>query len=638
MNRGVWVNSDGSRKRELKNEGVGTVKVKKHHVDFGRRFGRMIAAGGCLLWILGTASMAVAQEEGVPEELLTAEVGSKDLGERGGRLIPSLDLNNAEMSVVLRAIAKFSGLNIVAGEDVQGNVSLFLSDVTVKSALDAILATNGYAYIHKNNVVYVLSAEKLGEDKVQTITRVFFLQYLDAAEVEESISEVFGGGEGNSGGGSGGGNTISSNPSSNSIIITDTPDQVDKIVSLLTEIDRPFKQVRIESRLVELRLTNSLDFGINWSFYNENSPENRFDFNNAPRGRSDGLLSSPGMFQFGMFGDGAVVSGYLQAEAETGNIRILANPSVTVKHNTRAEIKITNELPVIEANISQGTITESVSYQETGITLEVTPRINDQGDITMKVRPTQRIAGARVVLQNSSAFPIDTRTVETELRVPDSATFVIGGLRSNDVNKTHQKVPLLGDIPILGLAFSRKVDQDIQNELLLFVTPTIVKDFVLNTIEQKRYDTFENMNQDLYDRLKKEEEAKAKKEDKRMQQELKKQQRQQREAERQLLREEEERMRYEQEKMEMQTQRLQQEREMLEAQMRLEEAHDQLRDSEIQHALRLEGGESTEHPATATRHRAGFDWEGDWAMNASEPSRASGEGIQVQGQEQLSLE
>jgi len=147
------------------------------------------------------------------------------------------------------------------------------------------------------------------------------------------------------------------------------------------------------------------------------------------------------------------------------------------------------------------------------------------------------------------------------------------------------------------------------------------------------------MNQDLYDRLKKEEEAKAKKEDKRMQQELKKQQRQQREAERQLLREEEERMRYEQEKMEMQTQRLQQEREMLEAQMRLEEAHDQLRDSEIQHALRLEGGESTEHPATATRHRAVFDWEGDWAMNASEPSRASSdEGIQVQGKEQLSLE
>jgi len=117
------------------------------------------------------------------------------------------------------------------------------------------------------------------------------------------------------------------------------------------------------------------------------------------------------------------------------------------------EDRVFRPLPqmVIEANISQGTITESVSYQETGITLEVTPRINDQGDITMKVRPTQRIAGARVVLQNSSAFPIDTRTVETELRVPDSATFVIGGLRSNDVNKTHQKVPLLGDIPILGV-------------------------------------------------------------------------------------------------------------------------------------------------------------------------------------------
>ena len=139
------------------------------------------------------------------ESASPADVGSKDLGPRGDRIIPSLDFSDAELTDVLRAIAKFSGLNIVASDTVQGQVSVFLEEVSVRSALNAILSTNNFGYICRDNVVYVLPAEKLGEDKVQKITRVFFLQYLNAEEVAKSLSELFTGDSGGRGGGGGGG-------------------------------------------------------------------------------------------------------------------------------------------------------------------------------------------------------------------------------------------------------------------------------------------------------------------------------------------------------------------------------------------------------------------------------------------------
>lgn len=476
------------------------MRANMHRRFIGRA--AAILVGGVLML---AASAGRAQPNSV-SGAIAQEIGSKDLGERGQRILPSLDLYDAELGVVLRAIAKFSGLNIISSDSVSGKVTLYLENVSVKSALDAILTTNGYAYVYKDNVVYVLPAAQLGEDKVKTITRVHFLQYLDAAEVEQSLSEVFTGG----GGGSSGGSPIAANPSSNSIIITDTPDQVEKIVALLNEIDRPFKQVRIESRLLEMRYGYDEQIGIDWTYYEAGSPGNRVDINLTPQDYASGLTSIAGMYQFGLVRDGGkTLMGFLQAEGQSNNIKILANPSVTALHNVKAIIKITNEIPYVEANVSQGTITESVAYKETGITLEVTPRINDEGVISMRVKPTQRIAGARVILQNSNAFPIDERSVETELRVPDASTVVIGGLRSSETIKTRKKVPMLGDVPILGNLFKRRLDDITQTELLLFITPTVVKDFGLGATERKHYDRFDQMNEKLDIEVKKEEDLEA---------------------------------------------------------------------------------------------------------------------------------
>jgi type IV pilus assembly protein PilQ len=441
---------------------------------------------------------------------------SKDLGEGGERIIEALDLSDAELTDVLRAIAKFSGLNIVASEEIEGRVSVFLEGVSVRNALDAILTTNGYGYVRRENVVYVLPAEQLGEDRVRKVTRVYFLQYLDAAEVEESLKELFSSGGGSGGGAAGGGsNPLAANPASNSIIVTDTPEEVEKIIALLREIDRPFKQVRIEARLIEARLDFDSDIGVDWAYFEQGHTDNKIDVNLTQVDRITGVNNIAGMWQFGLVRDGGkVVNGFLQAEAEEDNIKILANPNVTALHNTKAIIRIVNEVPYIETTISQGVITESVIFKETGVTLEVTPMINDEGFIVMNIMPRQIIAGPRIILQNSNAFQVDERSVETTLRVRDGDTVVIGGLRSSEDTQTKQKVPGLGDIPILGNLFKRRVDKLIETDLLLFVTPRIAKDFKLNKRESKRYNEFDSTT-DKLDEIEAEKEEKERKQEER---------------------------------------------------------------------------------------------------------------------------
>lgn len=477
------------------------------------------------VWLIRFPEGARAQEE-VSLSPAMASVGTKDLGARGEKIIPSMDLSDAELTVVLRAIARFSGLNIIASDEVVGKVSLYLEDVSVRSALDAILTTNNYGYIYRDNVVYVLPAARLGEDRVRTITRVYFLQYLNAVEVEESLSQVFSGS--GAGGAQAGGSPISSNPSSNSIIITDTPDQVEKIVALLEEIDRPFKQVRIDSRLVEFRIDVNQQLGIDWTYFEQGSEQNRLDINLSPWDRATGMTRSAGMFQFGLVRDGGkTLQGFIQANEDANNVRILANPSVTALHNTKAIIRITNDIPYVEANISQGVITESVSFRETGITLEVTPRINDEGNIIMKVRPSQKIAGPRIILQNSNAFPVDERSVETELRIPDNTTVVIGGLRSSETGKTRQKVPGLGDIPVLGAIFTRRLDTMVQTDLLLFITPSIVQDHRLTQKEEKNFNAFEQINRQLHRTIEEDDRRIQEDEERRLQREARRAERQQ---------------------------------------------------------------------------------------------------------------
>jgi len=462
------------------------VRTGKHVTAFVRP---ILSVGILLVILLAPHGLA----EG---ETKTRATARKDLGPPGDLVIEYLEQSDAPLPDVIRFLAKFSGLNVMVGQDVKGTVSCHFEKITVKDALESILVTNGYGYIVTGEVVQIRKAADLGEEKVEMVTQVFILQYLSAAEVEESLGTLFSAGGQGGGASGGGGKSITASPSANAIIVNDTPARVSEIARLIKEIDRKLKQVMIDAKLVEVSYDFSRNIGIDWGGFHGSSPEDRVDVNlgNTTDAMS-GLVGQAMQWQFGIVRDNFDIQAFIQLQTDVNDLRILANPRILSLHNRTAIIKITDDRPYIQQSIDQGVITQSVQYQTTGIVLEVTPRINDDGYVTMMVKPSQRIAGPTIFLQGSSAFPVDERSAQTELILRDGQTAVIGGLRRQDIQKVMRKVPFFGDIPVLGLAFRRSEDKVKESELLLFITPHIVTERnLLTEIEASRLDDFGNVN------------------------------------------------------------------------------------------------------------------------------------------------
>ena len=442
---------------------------------------------GAAFFIILIGLPAVFAQTGESNELIPEKPYNKDLGIKGEVIIPSMDLHDAELSSVLRGIAKYSGLNIIAGDEVTGKVSLYWQNVSVKDALDAILSTNNYGYIHEGNVLRILPAEKLGEEKVKTITKTFQINYLEVKDVEETLVQFISQD-----------GKIKGDTGSNVLVVTDIPQRVEEISALVETLDKRVGQVRIEARLIEVRIKIENQLGVDWSYFQ--NPENQFNVNLSPYNL--GSSDAAGEFRFGIVSDPHNFTGFIQAAFQSDDIKVLANPSILAQDNKTATIKILDQRPYVEANVSSGVITETVQFRETGVILEVVPHITNDGYVLMHVKPEQKIPGPLVVLQNSTGFNVDERMAETDLIVKDGTTVVIGGLRTSDLQYTTEKVPVLGDIPILGLAFQHKSELETQTEMMLFITPYIVHEIGdLSLIEQASYDRFDKMNPDIKDSI-----------------------------------------------------------------------------------------------------------------------------------------
>jgi len=413
---------------------------------------------------------------------------TKDLGPRGQIVLESVDFTNAELTSVLRSIAKVAGLNIITGPEVMGKVNIYWDNVTVQQALESILTTNGFGYLYEGNVLTVLPSKDLGEETVKTITRVIYLQYLDPQTAKTTIEDLAGGKQGGGSGSGGGGGSDGSQqrgsglgsievgvqPEANAIVISGIPGAVEEIERVIKQMDKPKKQVRIDAKLVEFSFTDDFAVGMDWIL--SRNLDGIGDYGNltgsfklAPGG------VQAGQFLFGYGNDPYQLMAFLQAQSEADRVRVLANPSILALDNRKASVRIMDNRPYVTTVVGGDLATESINYEEAGIELEVLPHITDDGYVLLYIKPTQKIIGPTVVLQNSTAFAVDERTAETELLVKDGQTAVIAGLRSNDVQKTIKKVPLLGDLKIIGKLFQFHSMDEKQAELIVFVTPHIVK-------------------------------------------------------------------------------------------------------------------------------------------------------------------
>ena len=416
-----------------------------------------------------------------------------------GRRI-SLDFKDVDVRDVLRLIADVSDLNVIAGDDVQGKVTIRLVDVPWDQALDVILLTKGLGFVQVGNVLRIAPAQLLKNEEESRLQErrarekledlVLKLQpvnYADVGEISTLIGRLL-----TSRG------SVDVDERTSTLIIKDIPSVVAEATSLIESVDTQTPQVLIEARIVEASLDFSRQFGIEWGFgtnpaLDPDDPESDADedftvggitprtrrrrgfpfqrqnnvvFNNPVTGNTTGLLN---LSHF-IFGGKAAVSLYIAALESSGEGKIISSPRVVTLDNREASIQQGVSIPfqTFENGDAQ------LEFVDAILELTVTPHITADRSVIMEIEVSRNGPNTRVDTPTGSPA-IDKNEASTETLVKDGDTLVLGGIYTINRSEQRSKTPWFGDIPYLGELFKRTRWEDERRELLIFVTPTIIE-------------------------------------------------------------------------------------------------------------------------------------------------------------------
>lgn len=385
-----------------------------------------------------------------------------------------LELKSAPMRDVLQLLAARAGLDMVLDQNLEGEVSLSLSNVPVMVAFDAVLQSHGLDYTREGRVIVVRPRKELLPG--DTASRVFALSYADAEAVADAVKSMLSElgkvhvlREGPPGKGA------TSGIPSRTLVITDTPRILARVSEVVDELDAPRRQIEIEVRFVETTVDTGHDLGLDWA--------NAFSFAMGDSARAASIMKtiSPSSgFSFGTLSVNEV-RGTLDFLSTVGDANLLSHPRVLVSDNTQARISSGTTIPIATINRFSGTGGESqdiVTFQDRDVAIEliVTPRINEDDQVTVKVHPrVEEITGWTGPAEQQQ--PITSkREVETELTVASGETITMGGLvKENEIEKV-KKTWLLGDIPIIGRLFRHSSLQRTKTNLVIFITPRVIEE------------------------------------------------------------------------------------------------------------------------------------------------------------------
>nr|WP_297403035.1 type IV pilus secretin PilQ [uncultured Marinobacter sp.] len=409
----------------------------------------------------------------------------------------SLNFQDIEVRSVLQLIADFTGLNLVASDTVAGSITLRLQNVPWDQALDLILKTKGLDKRQIGNVLLVAPAEEIAaREKLELETSkqiaelapvrldIIQVNYAKAGDIvelikadDELISDR---------------GFVSSDVRTNTISVRETADKLEEIRRLVSTWDVPVRQVSIEARIVRAQTNVAENLGVRWggAAYDV-SGDNVFAIGGSQSaveearqaaGGTNNTVTFPGALavDLGVSGDGAssfaigwgsddfLVDLELSALESDGRAEVVSQPRVVTADRQTASIKSGEEIPYQEASSSGAT---SVSFKEAVLSLEVTPQITPDDKIIMDLVVNQDSRG-----EVTAGIPsINTNEVTTQVLVGNGETVVLGGIFQSEVATTVTKTPFLGDIPYLGRLFKRTERIDERSELLIFITPKIIK-------------------------------------------------------------------------------------------------------------------------------------------------------------------
>ncbi|CAJ0882103.1 Type 3 secretion system secretin [Ralstonia sp. LMG 32965] len=426
-------------------------------------------------------------------------------GYRGERL--SLNFQNIDVRSLLQVFADFTNLNIVTSDSVTGTLSLRLKDVPWDQALQIVLDSKGLASRRNGNVLWVAprgelaTKEKAELESQQQVTeleplrsQVFRLNYQSAGDVRNML---LGTGAAGGAGGAAGGTTsrilskrgsLTADTRTNQLFVSDIPSKLEEVQAFLLKIDIPVRQVMIEARIVEADDTFSRNLGAKLGFASktngagygntytnvvspvtqnatwDNSPAISFPANGI-----NGVNAATVAVSLFNAGAGRFLALELSALEADGRGKIVSSPRVVTADNIKALIEQGTEIPYQQATSSGAT---SVQFKKANLKLEVTPKITPDGNIFLDVDVNKDSVG----IQTTNGFAIDTKHVQTQVLVENGGTVVIGGIYTQNERTDINKVPLLGDIPVLGNLFKSTNKINNRTELLVFLTPRVLSD------------------------------------------------------------------------------------------------------------------------------------------------------------------
>ena len=482
---------------------------------------------------LGPVSQCIAEIQ--PDTALSpvAEGAGFQMAQDSGKI--SLDLKGMDVIEVIKMLATKGNLNIVLGGDVKGRVTIFLKSVNLMDAFEIILISNNLAYDKRGDIIYVMNqrdyermyGEKYAEKKdvmifrlkyakavevskalnqmkskvgkiivdegsntivaidnpmalaqmsdamgsidIPTVTKIFELKYAKVADMKDKISENLTKGIG----------TMQIDERTNKVIVTDLEKKIGDIERVVTAFDEKPQQVLIEAKIIQITLDDRFKLGVEWDsvirqIQKELSLKSLFQLA-APT-----AFGPPGaQLVLGSMGSGDV-NVMIQVLKTIGDTNLLSSPRITAINNQEAKILIGTSQPYATNTITQGTSTTTtgtnLNFIDVGVKLYVTPTITKDGFVSMKIRPEVSSTSSSYTYGTPpTTVPIvQTTQAETSVSIKDGTTIIIGGLIKDERTDTVNKIPLLGDIPILRTAFSNSDKQIKKQELVIFLTPHIV--------------------------------------------------------------------------------------------------------------------------------------------------------------------
>ena len=426
-------------------------------------------------------------------------------GYRGEKL--SLNFQNVEIRALLQVIADFTGFNIITSDSVTGSLTLRLKDVPWDQALDVVLQAKGLGMRKSGNVIWVAPKDEMAAKEKQELearaavsgleplrNQAFQLNYAKAVDFVKSLK-----GEG----GSHSAKMLSNRGSAiaeartNMLFVTDVPSVLEQVAAMVAKLDIPIRQVMIEARMVEASDTWGRSLGVRLGIndgsgtqrgaklgsvdgdtirigFGKNSPlkdNTNYGMYSLPAPTLGNSDFNPAALAVSIFSSGAARFLNLEISAleADGKGKVISSPRVVTADQTKAIIEQGVNLPYLVASSSGAT---SVEFQKATLKLEVTPQITPEGGVIMDVDISNDEIGRATI----AGYAINTKHIQTNVLVENGGTVVIGGIYTINESDDVSKVPLLGDIPVVGNLFKNRVKEVTKREMLVFLTPKLVSE------------------------------------------------------------------------------------------------------------------------------------------------------------------